>query len=94
MFAVDAEVDSIETTSLPSTPALRRLTRGVAALAGVVHDTIRGQHKLARGGHRCMLVADVYIGRKPVWSRSTIKEWLISRGQVALVEGWQEVPFG
>ena len=48
---------------------------------------------MARGGHRCMLVADVYIGRKPVWSRSTIKEWLISRGQVALVEGWQEVPF-
>ena len=69
-------------------------TRAVAALAGVAPNTIKGYHQMARGGHLCMPVADLYIGRTPVWSRSTIEEWLISRGQVALVERWQEVPVG
>ena len=47
-------------------------TRAVAALAGVAPDTIKGYHKLARGGHLCMPVADLYIGRTPVM-RSTMR---------------------
>ena len=69
-------------------------TRAVAALAGVAPGTIKGYHKLARSGHLCMPGADLYIGRTPVWSRSTIEEWLTGRGQVALVERRQEVPVG
>ncbi len=41
-----------------------------------------------------MPVADLYIGRTPVWARSTIDAWLNSRGHVALVEPWQQVPSG
>ena len=58
-------------------------TRAVAALAGVAPNTIKGYHQIARGGHLCMPVADLYVGRTPIWSRSTIDEWLISRGQGA-----------
>ncbi len=39
-------------------------------------------------------MTDLYMGRTPVWSRLTIEEWLVGRGQVALVERWQEVPVG
>ena len=43
-------------------------TRAVAALAGVAPG-IKGHHKMARGAHLNMAVADLYVGRTPVWSR-------------------------